>query len=65
MVIDNTEPHEVEAWLEAIKRIAPRSVMIYSIDRDTPVKTLEKVGKEELEKIAIRVRNEGIECSVA
>ncbi len=63
--IDNTQQHEVERWIEAIKRIAPRSVMIYTIDRDTPCRTLEKVSHEEMERIAEKVRELGIACSVA
>ncbi len=63
--IDNTTDLEVEAWIEALKRISPRSVMIYSIDRDTPCQTLQKVSKEELEGIAERVRAAGIDCTAA
>lgn len=63
--IDNTTNEEVEAWLRLVADIAPRQVMVYSLDRDTPCQTLEKVGKEELNAIAERVRSLGIECSVA
>ncbi len=63
--VDNTTDEEVEAWLEALRRIKPRSVMIYSIDRDTPCKGLEKLSREELSAIAARVRGIGLECSVA
>ena len=64
-VVDNTTEEQVVAWLEAVKAIAPESVMVYSIARDTPCKSLEKVEREELEKIAERVRALGISCSVA
>lgn len=62
---DNTSDEEVAAWIAAIERISPSQVMIYSIDRDTPIQALEKVDREELEKIAERVRKAGFECSVA
>lgn len=64
-VVDNTTEEQIVAWLEAVKSIAPESVMVYSIARDTPCKTLQKVEREELEKIAERVRALGISCSVA
>lgn len=64
-VVDNTTDREVEAWLEALTRIAPKSVMVYSLDRPTPEQQLEKVSKEELEKIADRARALGFEVSVA
>ncbi|MFR9651241.1 MAG: radical SAM protein [Rikenellaceae bacterium] len=63
--IDNTSEEEVTAWLAAICRISPRQVMIYSIDRETPVKSLKKVDRDQLELIAERVRRAGFECSVA
>ena len=63
--IDNTTDEEVNAWLKLVAEIAPRQVMVYSLDRDTPCQTLEKVEKEELGAIAERVRALGIECSVA
>lgn len=63
--VDNTTPEEVEAWLRLVEEISPRSVMVYTIDRDTPAPNLEKVPVEELRAIAERVRALGIECSVA
>ena len=63
--IDNTREEEVEAWLRLIEQIAPQKVMVYSLDRDTPCKTLEKVTREELLAIAARVEALGIPCSVA
>ena len=63
--IDNTTDEEVMAWLKLVAEIAPRQVMVYSLDRDTPCQTLEKVEKQELNAIAERVRALGIECSVA
>jgi hypothetical protein len=39
--------------------------MVYSLDRDTPCQTLEKVEKDELRAIAARVEALGIPVSVA
>lgn len=65
VVIDNTTEKELEAWIEVLKRVKPSQVMIYSLDRDTPLETLTKVPKEELEAIAKRVEAAGFTCSVA
>ena len=62
-VVDNTTEDQIAAWLNALKLIEPQSVMVYSIARDTPCKSLIKVEKAELEQIAERVRNLGIECT--
>lgn len=63
--VDNTTPEQVDAWLRLIAEIRPRQVMVYSLDRDTPCPTLEKVCHEELQKIAFKVEALGIKCSVA
>lgn len=63
--VDNTTEEEVSAWLKLIEEIAPKQVMVYSLDRDTPCQTLEKVEKDELRAIAARVEALGIACSVA
>ena len=61
--IDNTTDTEVEAWLRLVREISPASVMVYSIDRDTPCRTLEKVSHDDLQRIASRVGALGIPCS--
>ncbi|RHJ84787.1 radical SAM protein [Parabacteroides sp. AM08-6] len=63
--VDNTTEPEIAGWLEALKKIKPKKVMIYTVDRETPVKALRKVTKEELEIIACRARKEGFEVSVS
>ena len=63
--VDNTTEEEVSAWLKLVEEIKPKQVMVYSLDRDTPCQTLEKVEKEELREIAARVEALGITCSVA
>ena len=64
-IIDNTTPGEVEAWLSLVKEIRPSKVMIYTIDRDTPVETLSKVSVDDLKVICDKVKDAGIECSYA
>ena len=61
---DNTTDEELDALLSAYLEIGPREVMLYSIDRKTPAENLEKVSKEELEKIAQRFRDAGITVQV-
>lgn len=63
--VDNTTEEEVSAWLDLIKEIVPKQVMVYSLDRDTPCQTITKVEKDDLRAIAQRVEALGISCSVA
>jgi wyosine [tRNA(Phe)-imidazoG37] synthetase (radical SAM superfamily) len=63
-IVDNTSEEEVEAWLKRIKNINPRKVILYSIDRETPAKYLEKIDENTLNKIALQVRSLGIQAEV-
>jgi wyosine [tRNA(Phe)-imidazoG37] synthetase (radical SAM superfamily) len=63
--IDNTTDEEVTAWLEIVKDINPKQVMIYTIDRETPVKALQKISVEALNRIADRVREAGLDVTVS
>ncbi|MBP5259400.1 MAG: radical SAM protein [Paludibacteraceae bacterium] len=62
--VDNTTDAEVEAWIQALRRIAPRQVQLYSLDRPAPVADLQKVPVETLRSIAARVEQYGLETQV-
>jgi nitrogen regulatory protein PII-like uncharacterized protein len=63
--IDNTTDDEVSAWLKLVSDLQPREVMIYTIDRETAVKGLEKVSLERLQEIAQKVESIGVKTNVA
>lgn len=63
--VDNTSDAYIIPWLEAVRKIAPSKVMIYTIDRETPVAGLAKATPERLDAIAEMVRQAGFECSVS
>ena len=65
-IIDNTTLAEVNAWLAEIDKLRPQSVMIYTIERDTPLgNNLKKVPVAELNAIAALVNALGIPASVS
>ena len=63
--VDNTSDRYVLPWLETVKEIAPRQVMIYTIDRETPDHDLEKATHEELDRIGKLIKDSGIPVSVS
>ena len=63
--VNNTTDRYVLPWLEVVKKIAPRQVMIYTIDRETPDHDLEKATHKELDKIGGLVKEAGIPVSVS
>lgn len=62
---DNTGETYVGPWLDALRRIRPQGVMVYTIDRETPDSALRKALPAELDAIADRVRALGLEVEVA
>jgi len=62
---DNTSNKEVDAWIELLKEIKPKQVMIYTIERDTPSPGLKKVTPEKLHGIANKVKAAGFDVQVS
>jgi wyosine [tRNA(Phe)-imidazoG37] synthetase (radical SAM superfamily) len=63
--VDNTTEEEISGWLDALRRIRPRRVMIYTLDREAPVAGLAKAPQAVLEGIAARARALGFVVSVS
>jgi wyosine [tRNA(Phe)-imidazoG37] synthetase (radical SAM superfamily) len=62
--VDNTTVLEINEWLNALKKIKPSEIMIYSIDRIAPVKTIERISKKRLEEIALMAEKLGFNTKV-
>lgn len=64
--VDNTTDAEVDALIDAYRRIAPGEIMIYTIDRPTPETSLQRIPRAELDVIADKIRRAtGIEVQVS
>lgn len=64
-IIDNTTTQELSAWYAMIERLQPKQVMIYVIDRATPLQTLSKVPAHEMQAIAAPLIEQGIDVIVS
>ena len=63
--VNNTGDNYVIPWIAVVKDIAPREVMIYTIDRETPVSSLQKATHEELDRIVALLAKEGIKATAS
>ena len=63
--IDNTTDTEINAWLAILNELKPKEVMIYTIDRETPLKSLKKVSLEELNNIGEKVKQLNLKVNIA
>lgn len=64
-VIDNTTSEELAAWYQAVEILHPKQVMIYVIDRATPLQTLEKIPAEQMQAIAKPLLDKGIDVIIS
>jgi wyosine [tRNA(Phe)-imidazoG37] synthetase (radical SAM superfamily) len=48
---DNTDEKSVVAWIQAVKRVKPKAVQIYSVDRYPADRKITKVERPLLEEI--------------
>lgn len=61
----NFTEKELKEWYALVERVKPRTIMIYTIDRETPHKGLKKVPVEQLNSIAEPLRKRGYEVVVS
>jgi wyosine [tRNA(Phe)-imidazoG37] synthetase (radical SAM superfamily) len=52
-------PH-LSLWMNVVKQLHPKKVMIYSLDRSTPAQTIEKIPLDKLLEIVLQLKSVGI-----
>ena len=61
---DSTAPENVEGWLRIVRELRPREVMVYTVDRETPLKDIAKVSPEEMAEIVRPLVEEGFKIQI-
>lgn len=61
---DMTAPDALAGWIEIVKELRPRQVMVYTIDRETPDKSLGKYTVEEMRGFVQPLVDEGFDVQV-
>ncbi len=49
----------VKDWMEIVRKLRPREIMVYTIDRETPMKGLGKYTPEEMKQLVQPLIDEG------
>lgn len=62
--VDCTNKEHCAKWVDLVRVIKPRQIMMYSLDRDTPAQNLTKVTPEEMRQIAQPLINEGFDVLI-
>ena len=61
---DTTEPEALQAWMEIVREVRPREIMVYTIDRETPDKSLGKYTVEEMTRFVQPLLDEGFRIQI-
>lgn len=63
-VFDTTVPEALSGWMDIVRKLSPREIMIYTIDRETPDKTLQKYSVEEMTSFVQPLLDEGYDIQI-
>ena len=61
---DTTEDKALKAWMDIVRELKPREIMVYTIDRETPDKTLRKYTVEEMTSFVQPLLDEGFKIQI-
>jgi wyosine [tRNA(Phe)-imidazoG37] synthetase (radical SAM superfamily) len=61
---DSASPEALEAWMDIVRELKPREVMVYTIDRETPDKSLAKYTVEEMAEFVKPLVDEGFDVQI-
>lgn len=61
---DTASPEALEKWMEIVRKVKPREIMVYTIDRETPDKSLTKYTVEEMTALVQPLIDEGFKIQI-
>ena len=61
---DSSSPGQLDAWMDIVRKIKPREIMVYTLDREAPASGLEKFTVEEMDALIRPLRDEGFKVQV-
>ncbi len=61
---DSSSPEVLEGWMDIVRRLHPREIMVYTIDRETPEKGLGKFTVEEMKNLVKPLEDEGFNIQI-
>lgn len=61
---DSADLGSLSSWFDIVRKLKPRQIMAYSLDRETPDKELRSYSKEEMRDILQPIINEGYHVDI-
>lgn len=61
---DSSDQEQLDAWMDIVRKVHPREIMVYTIDRETPQKGLVKFTADEMKKLVMPLIDEGFNIQI-
>lgn len=61
---DTAAPEALDRWMDIVRELRPREIMVYTIDRETPDKTLGKYTVEQMAQMVRPLLDEGFDIQI-
>ena len=61
---DSSSPEVLSPWMDIVRRLRPREVMVYTLDRPAPAQGLQKFTAEEMQNLVQPLIEEGIKIQI-
>ena len=62
--LDSSRPEVLDGWMDIVRILKPREIMVYTIDRPTPEEGLQKFTVEEMRALVQPLLNEGFKIQI-
>lgn len=56
---DSSSPEVLEGWMDIVRKLRPREVMVYTLDREAPARGLEKFSVDRMRELVRPLMEEG------
>ena len=61
---DSSSPEVLEGWMRIVRDLRPREIMVYTIDRETPMKGLQKMTVDQMRELVQPLLDEGLRIQI-
>ena len=61
---DSSSPEFLQGWMDIVRTLRPREVMVYTIDRETPQKGLIRFSPDEMRRLVQPLIDEGVQIQI-
>lgn len=61
---DSSSPEVLDGWMDIVRELRPREIMVYTLDRETPMKGLQKFTPEQMAQMVRPLTDEGFRIQI-